>query len=175
MVFNLTNNASLNGQNGGFTALNGRRRSHEHQGALALENRSERCIDRFGLQITDVPLKGGQIVKLSTTGVVLARIAVLMGGRAAEDLIFNTFTTGAGNDRGRTQLCPDWRALMLKFPDRFLIGSDTWVNQRWQYYEALMQEYRSWLGDLPPAVARQVAWGNAAGLFGLQAEPAPRP
>jgi len=30
--------------------------------------------------------------------VLLGRIAVLMGGRAAEDLIFNTFTTGAGND-----------------------------------------------------------------------------
>ena len=29
---------------------------------------------------------------------LLARIAVLMGGRAAEDLIFDTFTTGAGND-----------------------------------------------------------------------------
>lgn len=29
---------------------------------------------------------------------LLARIAVLMGGRAAEFLIFNTFTTGAGND-----------------------------------------------------------------------------
>jgi cell division protease FtsH len=29
---------------------------------------------------------------------LLARIAVLMGGRAAEALIFNTFTTGAGND-----------------------------------------------------------------------------
>src|SRR6185369_1798647 len=30
--------------------------------------------------------------------VLLARITVLMGGRAAEDIIFNTFTTGAGND-----------------------------------------------------------------------------
>jgi cell division protease FtsH len=29
---------------------------------------------------------------------LLARITVLMGGRAAEDLIFKTFTTGAGND-----------------------------------------------------------------------------
>ena len=29
---------------------------------------------------------------------LLARIAVLMGGRAAEDIIFHTFTTGAGND-----------------------------------------------------------------------------
>jgi cell division protease FtsH len=29
---------------------------------------------------------------------LLARIAVLMGGRAAEEIIFNTMTTGAGND-----------------------------------------------------------------------------
>ncbi|MDD2501527.1 MAG: ATP-dependent zinc metalloprotease FtsH [Geobacter sp.] len=29
---------------------------------------------------------------------LLGRIAVLMGGRAAEEMIFNTFTTGAGND-----------------------------------------------------------------------------
>ncbi len=29
---------------------------------------------------------------------LLARIAVLMGGRAAEEIIFSTFTTGAGND-----------------------------------------------------------------------------
>ncbi len=29
---------------------------------------------------------------------LLARIAVMMGGRAAEQIIFNTFTTGAGND-----------------------------------------------------------------------------
>jgi cell division protease FtsH len=29
---------------------------------------------------------------------LLARIAVLMGGRAAEQIIFDTFTTGAGND-----------------------------------------------------------------------------
>jgi len=76
---------------------------------------------------------------------------------------------------GAPVLCPEWRSLLLDFPGRFVIGSDTWVNQRWQYYEALMQEYRSWLGDLPPVVARQVAWGNAAGLFGLPAEPAPRP
>ncbi|MDY0301816.1 MAG: ATP-dependent zinc metalloprotease FtsH [Trichlorobacter sp.] len=33
---------------------------------------------------------------------LLGKIAVLMGGRAAEDLIFNTFTTGAGNDIERS-------------------------------------------------------------------------
>ena len=69
------------------------------------------------------------------------------------------------------QLCPAWRTLLLKYPDRFVIGSDTWVNQRWQHYESLMQDYRTWLGGLPADAAHQVAWGNAARLFGLPAAP----
>ena len=64
-------------------------------------------------------------------------------------------------------LCPEWRALILKYPDRFLIGSDTWVNQRWQYYDELMRGYRRWLGDLPAEVARRIAWDNGARLFQL--------
>lgn len=67
------------------------------------------------------------------------------------------------------KLCPEWRRLLLKYPDRFVIGSDTWVNQRWQYYDGLMQGYRTWLGDLPADVARRVAWENGASLFGLKA------
>jgi hypothetical protein len=65
------------------------------------------------------------------------------------------------------QLCPEWRALLLKYPDRFLIGSDTWINQRWTYYGETMQAYRVWLGGLPADVARRIAWGNGARLFGL--------
>ena len=65
------------------------------------------------------------------------------------------------------QLCPEWRALLLKYPDRFLIGSDTWVNQRWLYYDELMQGYRAWLGGLPADVARRIAWDNGARLFGF--------
>jgi hypothetical protein len=64
-------------------------------------------------------------------------------------------------------LCPEWRTLILKYPGRFLIGSDTWVNQRWQSYEDTMKGYRTWLGDLPPHVAKQVAWDNGATLFGV--------
>ncbi|WP_298932595.1 amidohydrolase [uncultured Ramlibacter sp.] len=66
------------------------------------------------------------------------------------------------------KLCPEWRTLLLKYPTRFVIGSDTWVNQRWQYYDELMKGYRTWLGDLPPAMARGIAWDNAAGLFGMK-------
>jgi hypothetical protein len=65
-------------------------------------------------------------------------------------------------------LCPDWRALILKYPGRFLIGSDTWVNQRWQYYEETMRGYRIWLGNLPVEVAKKVAWDNGAALFGVK-------
>jgi len=65
------------------------------------------------------------------------------------------------------KLCPEWRALLLQYPDRFLIGSDTWINQRWLYYDGLMQEYRRWLGELPPDVARRIAWDNGARLFQL--------
>jgi hypothetical protein len=65
-------------------------------------------------------------------------------------------------------LCPDWRALVLKYPDRFLIGSDTWINQRWLYYDDLMQGYRRWLGDLPTDVARRIAWDNGATLFAVK-------
>lgn len=66
------------------------------------------------------------------------------------------------------KLCADWRQLILKYPDRFLVGSDTWINQRWQSYDDLMKGYRLWLGDLPASVARRVAWDNAAHLFGLK-------
>ncbi|NUO73612.1 MAG: amidohydrolase family protein [Frateuria sp.] len=65
------------------------------------------------------------------------------------------------------KLCPEWRELIQKYPDRFVIGSDTWINQRWSSYDQLMAGYRTWLGDLPADLARKVAWANAAGLFGL--------
>ncbi|AMO22998.1 hypothetical protein GCM10027034_45850 [Ramlibacter solisilvae] len=65
------------------------------------------------------------------------------------------------------KLCAPWRELMLKFPDRFVIGSDTWINQRWESYEDLMKGYRTWLGELPPEVARRIAWDNGAKLFQL--------
>ncbi len=76
-----------------------------------------------------------------------------------------SYRPGLTCDKG--QLCPDWRRLITQHPTRFMIGSDTWVNQRWAYYEDLMREYRVWLGGLPADVAKLVAWGNGARLFGL--------
>ncbi len=72
------------------------------------------------------------------------------------------------DDKGTGRLCPEWRALLLKYPGRFMVGSDTWINQRWQYYDDTMKGYRVWLGDLPPDVARKIAWNNGAALFGVR-------
>ncbi|HOZ65494.1 MAG TPA: amidohydrolase [Burkholderiaceae bacterium] len=74
-----------------------------------------------------------------------------------------SYRPGLTCDGGK--LCSEWRALLLKYPGRFLIGSDTWINQRWQYYDDTMQGYRTWLGDLPADVARKIAWENGAGVF----------
>lgn len=70
-------------------------------------------------------------------------------------------TDGAG------RLSAEWRAIFTKHPTRFLVGSDTWVNERWESYPQLMGAYRRWLGDLPRATAERVAWRNGAELFGL--------
>jgi len=60
---------------------------------------------------------------------------------------------------------PAWRALFTKYPDRFLLGSDTWVPGRWPQVPEIMTGYRLWLRHLPEDVARRIAWGNGARLF----------
>lgn len=97
-------------------------------------------------------------------GAPVARVDQLM---AKYPLLVGELSYRPGLTCEAGKLCPEWRQLLLKYPDRFVIGSDTWVNQRWLYYDELMAGYRTWLGDLPADVARKVAWGNAAGLFGL--------
>lgn len=73
------------------------------------------------------------------------------------------------------RLHSDWRALLTRHADRFLIGSDTWITQRWQHYGDLFADYRQWLGQLPAEVASRVAWGNAAQRFGLREASATTP
>jgi hypothetical protein len=62
----------------------------------------------------------------------------------------------------------EWKALFVRHPTRFLLGSDTWINERWASYPSIMGGYRRLLGELPREVAEQVAWRNAAALFGLR-------
>jgi Amidohydrolase len=67
---------------------------------------------------------------------------------------------------GDGKLSDEWRALFTRYPDRFLIGSDTWINERWTAYSAIMTQYRAWLVQLPRETANRIAHGNARMLFG---------
>ena len=98
-------------------------------------------------------------------GPSVARVEALL---AKYPLLMGELSYRPGLTCGEGTLCPEWRTLLLKYPQRFLIGSDTWINQRWQYYDGLMQGYRRWLGELPPEVAQRIGWGNGAALFGLR-------
>lgn len=66
---------------------------------------------------------------------------------------------------GGDKVNPAWRELFLKFPDRFIYGSDTWITPRWEAVVPLAREARNWLSDLPPEVAEKIASGNALRLF----------
>jgi hypothetical protein len=58
-----------------------------------------------------------------------------------------------------------WRRLFTKYPDRFLLGSDTWVAGRWPQVPSIVEGYRGWLDELPQDIARKIAWDNGARLF----------
>jgi hypothetical protein len=64
------------------------------------------------------------------------------------------------------RLDPEWRAVFLRHPERFMVGTDTWVTSRWEALGEGMQVVRGWLGELPREVAEQIAHRNAERLFG---------
>ncbi len=76
----------------------------------------------------------------------------------------------SGITEGGGRLSAEWRELFGRHSDRFLLGSDTWVNQRWTSYDNTMKEYRDWLAQLPAEQARRIAHGNAERLYGGKIE-----
>jgi len=74
------------------------------------------------------------------------------------------------------RLLPEWRALILAYPERFMVGSDpVWPVDRlnpwdepdsgWQELPRFLHFHRRWLAELPPPVARAVRWDNAQRFF----------
>ena len=63
-------------------------------------------------------------------------------------------------------ISPAWRTLFLRYTDRIMIGTDTYVTSRWDSYGRLIDEHRKWLTHLPKAAAEAIAWRNAQRLFG---------
>ena len=73
----------------------------------------------------------------------------------------------AGEIFGGGAIDPAWKALFLKYPDRFMIGSDTYVPDRWAEYAGLIREHRQWLEQLPPNLGKAIAFDNAVKVLGV--------
>ncbi len=81
---------------------------------------------------------------------------------------------GLTDEDGR--LLPEWRALVLEYPDRFVTGTDpvwkvtrtqSWdeADDGWDYFEQLIAWHRTWLAALPEDVRRKISVENARRLF----------
>lgn len=82
------------------------------------------------------------------------------------DLAFRTDHAGSG------KVDPDWRAAFTEFPDRFMVGTDTFTPERWHYVPEHAKWSRGWLAGLPKDVAERIAWKNGEEIFGrLMREP----
>jgi hypothetical protein len=55
--------------------------------------------------------------------------------------------------------------VFTEFPDRFMVGTDTFTPERWHYIVEHANWSRAWLADLPPALAERIAWRNGEALF----------
>jgi predicted TIM-barrel fold metal-dependent hydrolase len=63
------------------------------------------------------------------------------------------------------KVSPDWRAAFLEFPDRFMVGTDTFTPERWHYIVPHADFSRGWLADLPPPLAERIGWRNAESVL----------
>ena len=75
------------------------------------------------------------------------------------DLSFRTPENRDGGVRS------EWRALFERFPDRFILGSDTYTPSRWPYAPIYAGEARIWLQDLPEEIRLNIAYRNAESLL----------
>lgn len=58
-----------------------------------------------------------------------------------------------------------WREAFAEFPERFMVGTDTFTPERWHYIVPHARYSRGWLGSLPAPLAEQIAWRNAEALL----------
>lgn len=65
-------------------------------------------------------------------------------------------------------LTPEWRELMMKYPDRFLLGSGTYNDEYWYQFRYIHENYRNWLRQLPADVRHLIAFANGLELFGIE-------
>jgi hypothetical protein len=75
------------------------------------------------------------------------------------DLAFRTDHAPGG------KLAPEWREAFLEFPDRFMLGTDTFVPERWHYIPEHAVWAQAWLAELPPDVAERIGFKNGEAVL----------
>jgi hypothetical protein len=122
---------------------------HAHSDAAAVEK-----LFSFNPGVRIVWAHAGMSTPPETIDRWLARYPALWAELSYRDVV-----AGSGD------LDPQWKALFLKYPDRFIYGSDTWIPPRWGEVVALAERARGWLARLPPDVAEKIAYRNAERIF----------
>jgi hypothetical protein len=75
------------------------------------------------------------------------------------DLAFRSDPGSAG------KVNTEWRAAFEEFPDRFMLGTDTFAPERWWYVTEHAAWARGWLADLPAPLAERIAYRNAEAML----------
>ena len=70
-----------------------------------------------------------------------------------------------GDHASNGKVDPAWREVFEEFPQRFMIGTDTFTPERWHYIVPHAEWTRAWLADLPLPLAERLAWRNADALL----------
>lgn len=75
------------------------------------------------------------------------------------DLAFRSDVGGGG------QLSEDWIELFTRFPNRMMLGTDTYTPERMYFVPEHAEGARAWLQSLPAELAERVAWKNGYDLI----------
>lgn len=63
-------------------------------------------------------------------------------------------------------VAPVWLGIFEMARGRVLLGTDTWINSRWDELMGEADDARRWLATLPPPLADEIAVENGRRLFG---------
>lgn len=67
------------------------------------------------------------------------------------------------SDNGK--VASDWLPLFTEFPDRFMVGTDTFAPERWYFVEDHANFSREWIKSLPEELVERIAFRNAEDMI----------
>lgn len=75
------------------------------------------------------------------------------------DLAFRSDQASSG------KVSEDWLPVFKAFPDRFMVGTDTFAPERWYYISDHADFSRKWLSSLPKDLAENIAYKNSEAMI----------